>query len=89
MVAQCSCWRNYPGCNQPRGADKTQPNGSVRSYRIDRATGTLTLINKAPTGDNGTTHIGIDHAGTVVAVCHYGGDGTSLCWVTLPPPLSQ
>jgi len=52
-------------------------NGAVRAYRIERPDGTLRLLNKAPTHDNGTTHLAVDHQARAVVVCHYGGNGTS------------
>jgi 6-phosphogluconolactonase len=58
--------------------DKTRPDGFVLAYRIDRSTGVLEEINGASTGDIGTTHLQVDPGGKMVAVCHYGGEGTSL-----------
>ena len=58
-------------------AKKGDPNGAVRAYHINRDEGTLELINQAPTGDSGTTHIAVAADGSVLAVCHYNGEGTS------------
>jgi len=58
--------------------EKSSPNGFVRAYRIDPKTGSLKLLGKASTDDNGTTHIEVSRTGEFVAVCHYSGEGTSL-----------
>jgi 6-phosphogluconolactonase len=46
--------------------------GNLSAYKIDPATGALTLLN-APvaSGGAGTTHISLDHAGKYVAVANY------------------
>lgn len=68
----------YAAASIKQDSDKSKPNGAVIAYRIDRSTGILEKINSASTGDNGTTHLQVDPAGKMVAVCHYGGEGTSL-----------
>ncbi len=65
----------YAGCAD-RISGKTK--GVIRAYQIDRATGELKLISQAETNDGSPTHIEVAPEGTSVAVCHYGGDGTSL-----------
>ncbi|MCA8983636.1 MAG: lactonase family protein [Planctomycetaceae bacterium] len=66
----------YAGTSE--AVEAGQPNGYVRAYRIDSRTGQLEFLNKAPTADSGTTHIEVSRDGRFVAVCHYGGEGTSL-----------
>lgn len=67
----------YAATSEVKAAGKGEPNGAVRSYAINRSAGTLKLIDKASTGDNGTTHLAVDRRGKVVVVCHYSGEGTS------------
>lgn len=52
-------------------------NGGVRAYRINTKTGMLKEFSRGKTEDNGTTHIEVAPNGKVLAVCHYGGEGTS------------
>lgn len=66
----------YAGSSET--VEQGQPNGYVRAYRFDAARGQLEYLGKAPTNDNGTTHIEVAPNGRYVAVCHYGGEGTSI-----------
>ena len=54
-----------------------QPTGAVRLYRLQRDQGTLELVGKTSTKDNGNTHVQVAHDGSCVVLCHYGGKGTS------------
>jgi len=58
-------------------AEKADPAGGVRSFRINRAAGTLTALNQQPTGDNGATHLAVDHKGQTIVVAHYSGGSTA------------
>ncbi|WP_013630914.1 lactonase family protein [Rubinisphaera brasiliensis] len=58
----------------PRG----QMNGAVYAYRIDAETGELKQLGSVSTGDMGNTHIEVAANGQFLAVCHYGGVGTTL-----------
>jgi len=65
----------YAGCAE-RIHGETQ--GVVRAYQIDQASGQLSLISQSETNDGSPTHIEVAPDGSSVAVCHYGGDGTTL-----------
>ena len=54
---------------------RSDGNGSVMSFKIDRATGFLTKINEQSTGGKGPAHISIDPKGRFAYVSNYG-DGT-------------
>ncbi|MBB02314.1 MAG: 3-carboxymuconate cyclase [Planctomyces sp.] len=58
----------------PRG----QMNGAVYAYRINTETGELKQLGSVSTGDMGNTHIEVAANGQFLAVCHYGGVGTTL-----------
>jgi 6-phosphogluconolactonase len=58
-------------------AEATTPSGGVRAYEIERASRTLKLINQQNSGDEGATHLQVDHNGKVVVVAHYSGGSTS------------
>jgi len=58
----------------PRG----QMNGAVYAYRINTETGELKQLGSVSTGDMGNTHIEVAVNGQFLAVCHYGGVGTTL-----------
>jgi 6-phosphogluconolactonase len=47
--------------------------GGVYAYRIDKATGKLTLLNQLTSGGNGPCHIATDKAGKFAVVSNYGG----------------
>ncbi|HWA09782.1 MAG TPA: lactonase family protein [Opitutaceae bacterium] len=51
-----------------------KPGGAVSAYRIDRATGRLTLLNEQVSGGIGLTHLAADATGrTLIAVSYSGG----------------
>lgn len=54
---------------------RSDGNGSVMSFKIDRATGFLTKINEQSAGGKGPAHISIDPKGRFAYVSNYG-DGT-------------
>ena len=47
--------------------------GSISAFAIDPASGQLTLLNQAPSGGAGPTHIAIDRTGQLVLVANYAG----------------
>jgi len=47
--------------------------GSVSSYRLDRTTGKLRLINTVASGGSGPCHVNTDHSGRVLLVANYSG----------------
>jgi 6-phosphogluconolactonase len=47
----------------------------VGAYRLDPASGTLTLVNDAPTGGSGPAHVTLDRSGAYVLVANFG-DGS-------------
>lgn len=69
------------------------PNGGVRAYQINRKTGSLEPSGLVSTHDSGTTHIEVSPQGNALAVCHYGGDGTTAIRLNkageLQPQVSQ
>ncbi len=50
-----------------------QPGGAVSSYRIDAATGSLTLINSQPTRGASPCYVSVDPSGKWVLVANYSG----------------
>ncbi|WP_339744479.1 lactonase family protein [uncultured Rubinisphaera sp.] len=69
------------------------PDGGVRAYQIDLKTGSLVPSGLVSTHDSGTTHIEVSPQGNALAVCHYGGDGTTAIRLNkageLQPQVSQ
>ncbi|MFO1501655.1 MAG: lactonase family protein [Verrucomicrobiota bacterium] len=47
--------------------------GAVASFRIDRGSGRLTLLNQQPSGGDGPCHLNVDATGRAVLVANYGG----------------
>ena len=47
--------------------------GSVSAFAIDRATGTLTLLNRVSSRGGGPCHLSIDRSGKWLFVANYGG----------------
>jgi 6-phosphogluconolactonase len=47
--------------------------GSVSAFSIDRATGTLTLLNRVSTRGGGPCHLALDRVGRWLFVANYGG----------------
>lgn len=47
--------------------------GSVSAFALDKTKGTLTLINKVPSGGDDPAHIAIDSTGKYVIVANYSG----------------
>jgi 6-phosphogluconolactonase len=47
--------------------------GSVSAFSIDRATGTLTLLNRVSTRGGGPCHLALDRTGKWLFVANYGG----------------
>jgi 6-phosphogluconolactonase len=46
--------------------------GAVRAFRIDPATGGLTLLNDQPSGGGGPCHLSVNHSGQCLLVANYG-----------------
>jgi 6-phosphogluconolactonase len=55
-----------------------KPTGSVSAFAIDRATGTLKLLNRQASGGSGPAHLITDRAGRNVLVANYGGGSVSV-----------
>jgi 6-phosphogluconolactonase len=47
--------------------------GAVGSFRVDRRSGKLTLLNQKPSGGDGPCHLVVDRSGKAVLVANYGG----------------
>ncbi len=58
--------------------EKNDPNGGVRAFRIMDEEGALRPIGQQSTGDNGATHLAIDHEGKSLMIVHYEGGSTAL-----------
>jgi 6-phosphogluconolactonase len=54
------------------------PTGSVSAFRVDPATGKLTLINQQPSMGGGPCHLVVDKGGKNVLVANYGGGSTAV-----------
>lgn len=52
--------------------------GAVNAFRIDRASGQLTLLNSQPSGGAGACHVSVDHSGRNVLVANYSGGSVSV-----------
>ncbi len=52
-------------------SEKNKESGSVNAYQFDRASGTLSFINQAPSGGKGPCYISIDNASTHVFAANY------------------
>ena len=52
--------------------------GSVSAYTIEADTGSLTLLNKQPSGGAGPCHVSIDHMGKNLLVANYGSGSASV-----------
>jgi 6-phosphogluconolactonase len=52
--------------------------GAVSAFRIDRATGRLTLLNQQSSGGAGPAHLTVDRAGRNVLVANYGGGSVAV-----------
>jgi 6-phosphogluconolactonase len=52
--------------------------GAVRAFKIDAATGELSLLNEQPTGGIAPCHLSVDATGHCVLVANYGG-GSVCC----------
>jgi 6-phosphogluconolactonase len=52
--------------------------GSVSAYRVDRATGRLTLLNQQSSRGGGPAHVTVDPTGRNVLVANYGGGSVAV-----------
>lgn len=52
--------------------------GTVSAYRVERATGLLTLLNAVASGGSGPTHASIHPAGRHLFVANYGGGSVAV-----------
>jgi 6-phosphogluconolactonase len=52
--------------------------GSVSAYRVDRATGRLTLLNQQSSRGGGPAHLTVDPSGRNVLVANYGGGSVAV-----------
>ena len=59
------------------GVDGT-PGGAVNAYGIDPTDGSLTLLNRQPSGGSGACHINLDPAGRAVFVANYGSGSVAM-----------
>ena len=57
--------------------------GGVSAYKIERATGQLTLLNKEPAGGGDPSYICLDHTGRYVLFANY--EGGNIAVLTLKP----
>jgi 6-phosphogluconolactonase len=48
-------------------------NGALSSFRLDRATASLTPLQSLSTGGNGPCYVSVDHTGRAAFVANYGG----------------
>ena len=55
-----------------------QQTGAVSAFRIDRASGKLTLINQQPSMGTGPCHLVLDRTGRHLLVANYGGGSVSV-----------
>ena len=61
----------------------TQKSGAVSAFAIDRATGTLKLLNQVASRGAGPCHISLDRTGKFVFVANY--DGGSIASISIQP----
>ena len=52
------------------------PEGFAVAYSIDRTSGDLTELNRAPTAGRGASHVAVNDAGTALAAVNYGDGNT-------------
>jgi 6-phosphogluconolactonase len=52
--------------------------GLVKAYRIDRETGTLTLLNRAESHGSGPCHLAVDRTGRIAIASNYTGGSLAL-----------
>ncbi len=50
--------------------------GEAAAFSLDRETGDLSEINRAPTNGNGAAHVAVHPAGGAIAACNYGDGNT-------------
>jgi 6-phosphogluconolactonase len=55
-----------------------KPTGAVSAFSIDRATGTLTLLNRRPSMGTGPCHLVLDKGGRNLLVANYGSGSVSV-----------
>lgn len=55
-----------------------QEGGGVNAFRIDRATGALTLLNRQPTHGSAPCHLSIDRTGNWVLVANYASGSVAV-----------
>jgi 6-phosphogluconolactonase len=60
------------------GTTDGKPGGSVSAFRIDRATGALTPLNRESSGGRGPAHLIVDPPGRNVLVANYGGGSVAV-----------
>lgn len=52
--------------------------GEILSLAIEPVTGSLSLLNRVPSGGGGPTHLAVDKAGKAIAVANYGGSSVAV-----------
>lgn len=60
-----------------------KPTGAVTAFKVDRKTGSLTLLNQVSAGGPGPCHVSVDRTGRCVLVANYGG-GSVASYQILP-----
>ncbi len=55
-----------------------QPGGGVSAFRIDEASGNLSLLNAQSSGGATPCHLNVDHSGQNLLVANYGGGSLSV-----------
>jgi 6-phosphogluconolactonase len=66
-----------------------QPAGSVSAFKIDRATGLLTLLNQRSSIGAGPAYLGLDRTGRTVLVANYGGGSVTALPIAADGSLEQ
>lgn len=63
--------------------------GAISSYRLDRATASLTKISEVATDGGGTCHVAVDHTGRSAFAANYGGGSAASFAVDAKGRLSE
>lgn len=63
--------------------------GKVSSFRIDKATGKLSLINEVASGGTGPCHLSTDSKGRSLLVANYGGGSTGCLTISPTGQLAE
>jgi 6-phosphogluconolactonase len=63
----------HPGGRNLYAVGELPSGGGVSAFKVDRATGKLTLLNQQDSGGAGPTHLDVDRSGKALVVANYGG----------------